>query len=33
MLLAVLLAFFTARGLPHFVRPPEKAGLAGAEAS
>jgi MFS family permease len=33
MLLAVLLAFVTARGLPHFVRPPEKAGLAGVEAS
>jgi hypothetical protein len=33
MLLAVLLGFFTARGLPQFIRPPAKAGLAQAEAA
>lgn len=33
MLLAVLLAFFTARGLPQFIRPPAGAKLVQAEAS
>ena len=33
MLLAVLVAFFTARGLPQFIRPPEKPGLVQAEAA
>jgi MFS family permease len=32
MLLAVLLAFFTARGLPQFIRPPSNARLAQGEA-
>ena len=32
MLMAVLLGFFTARGLPQFIRPPANTRVAGAEA-